>query len=124
VSVHDLGSFQVQDPGEVPHANRIGNRQVMLPFTCVNPGQLHRQGLEPVHPRPGGKNLSVERSGDVLGRDGDLMPARGKDIRQIKYMPFLTADIGREELSSEQNTHQVILYPPARHGQEKTPAVP
>jgi hypothetical protein len=42
------------------------------------------------------------------------MPARGKDIRQIKYMPFLTADIGREELSSEQNTHQVILYPPAR----------
>jgi hypothetical protein len=124
VSVHDVGPFQAQDPREVPHSDWIGNGQVMLPLTCVNAGQAHRHRLEPVHSHSRGEHFSVERFRDMLGRDGDLMPTRGEDIRQIEYVPFLAADIGREELSSEQNTHQVVPYSNGETWLRRAPVAP
>jgi hypothetical protein len=109
VSVHDIGPFQVQDPCEAPHGDRIGEGQVMLAFTCVNTRQAHRHRAEPVHTHPRREHFSGGRPRDVLGRDGDLVPTRGEDISEVEYMPFLAADIRRKELRSEQNTHQMVL---------------
>ena len=82
---------------------------MMLAFTCVNTRQAHRHRAEPVHTHPRGEHFGGGRPRDVLGGDGDLVPTRGEDISEIEYMPFLAADIRREELSSKQNTHQVVL---------------
>lgn len=111
VSVYDIGPFHVDDPCQVPHTDGIGEGQVMLTFTCVNAWKVHRHRAEPVHSHSGGEDLGGGRAGNALCRDSHLVPPRGEDVAQVEYVPFLTADIGREELGSEQNAHrEVALY--------------
>jgi hypothetical protein len=105
VSVHDSGPFHVQDPRQVPYAERIGKWQVMLSFTCVDAWQSHRHRAEPVHSYTRGEHFDGRGPLDVLRRDCDLVPTRSEDVSKIEYVSFLAADIRREELSGEQDAH-------------------
>jgi hypothetical protein len=105
MSVDNVRALPPDDPGERTDPERIRDWRVMQTASGVHTRQAHRQGREPVHAHSRWEHLFARDASHLLGGDRDPMTAVGKSVREIEHVLLLTANVRREELGEQEDTH-------------------
>jgi hypothetical protein len=93
------------DAAQCRHGQRVRDRRMMRSASRVNTWHAHGHGRESAYLDPGGKDFLVEAPGYSLGGDNDVMTPVSENVREVKDMSFLPADVRGKELGRQYKTH-------------------
>jgi hypothetical protein len=105
MSVDNVRALPPDDPGQLTDPEGIRDWWVMQTASRVHTRQAHGHGREPVHAHSRWEHLFVQGASHSLGGDRDPMAAVCESVREIEHVLLLTANVRREELGEQEDTH-------------------